>query len=170
MSTVLSARTRMQGLHAAHGEPLRRYLLRLTMGERHLADDLLQDTMLKAWRHLDTVPLDEELARPWLFTVARRVFIDATRKRQVRNARAATAEYQEIPSTADHAEQVSDVRAVRVALAALNEQHREVLVELYYNDVTPRELAARLNVPEGTVRSRRFYALRALASVLGPVD
>ncbi|GIF25609.1 RNA polymerase sigma-70 factor (ECF subfamily) [Actinoplanes tereljensis] len=160
----------MRELHAAHGEPLRRYLMRLTMGERHLADDLLQDTMLKAWRNMDTVPVTPDLARPWLFTVARRVFIDATRKRQVRNARAAVAEYQEIPSVSDHAEQIANVRSVRTALSALGEQHREVLVELYYNDVTPRELAERLNVPEGTVRSRRFYALRALAGILGPVD
>ncbi|HEY5833897.1 sigma-70 family RNA polymerase sigma factor [Streptomyces sp.] len=160
----------MRCLYDNHAEPLRRFLMRLTAGEREWAEDLLQETLLRAWRHVDALPSGPELWQPWLFTVARHAFIDATRRRKVRAERWAVVEAPVHADTPDHAQRVVDVRTVRSALARLNRVQREVLVELYYRDVTPRELAARLGVPEGTVRSRHFYALRSLAEMLGPVS
>lgn len=159
----------MWDIYETYAGALRRFLMRLTAGEREFAEDLLQETLLRAWRHVDALPSGLELGQPWLFTVARHAFIDATRKRKVRAERSAVVEAPVHTDTPDHAQRVVDVHTVRSALARLNEVQREVLIELYYRDVTPRELATRLGVPEGTVRSRRFYALRSLAEILGPV-
>jgi RNA polymerase sigma-70 factor, ECF subfamily len=160
---------RMRDIHETYFEALRRFLMRLSMGERQFAEDLLQETLLRAWRNVGTLPAEPELCRSWLFTVAKRVFIDATRKRRLRAERSAVVEAPVDAETNDHAERVADVHTVRSALPHLNEVQREVLIELYYHEVTPRELAKRLGVPEGTVRSRRFCALRSLAEILGPV-
>ena len=84
--TTSQAQERLSELYADHSRPLLNFLLRLTNGERTAAEDLLQETMIRAWRHLETVPTEPENIRRWLFTVARRVTIDAVRMRQARPA------------------------------------------------------------------------------------
>lgn len=170
LETASDDHCRMREIYDTCAEALRRFLMRLTAGEHDFAEDLLQETLLRAWRNVDALPSVPELCRPWLFTVARHAFIDATRKRKVRAERCAVAEAPVRTDVPDHAQRVVDTQTVRSALARLNEVQREVLIELYYRDVLPRELATRLGVPEGTVRSRRFYALRSLAEILGPVS
>ncbi|WP_244200517.1 sigma-70 family RNA polymerase sigma factor [Micromonospora arborensis] len=165
-----AASARMQALHADHAEPLSRFLLRLTWGERHLAEDLLQDTMLQAWRHLDRLPTEPEAVRRWLFTVARRIAIDAARARQARPTEVGIADITQLPEGADTAEGVVAAQTVRRALPKLTPAHRAVLIELYFLGRSTDEAAARLGIPEGTVKSRAFYALRALRAAIGPTD
>jgi RNA polymerase sigma-70 factor, ECF subfamily len=76
------AEARMRELYDLHAGPLYRYLMSLTFGQRQAAEDLVQETLLRAWRNLDSLNADIKTLRPWLFTVARRIAIDASRARR----------------------------------------------------------------------------------------
>jgi RNA polymerase sigma-70 factor (ECF subfamily) len=160
----------MRELHRAHAKPLYRFLLRLTLGDREAAEDLLQETMLRAWRKLDLLPDDIQAIRPWLFTVARNVAIDGARARQARPAEVDAGDISWIASSSDAFERLLTIEALRQALLQLSPQHRTVLVELYYRGASVAETAARIGVPEGTIRSRSFYALRALRSIIASAE
>ncbi|MEU5565279.1 MULTISPECIES: sigma-70 family RNA polymerase sigma factor [Micromonospora] len=160
----------MREVHAEHAEPLYRFLLRLSWGERQLAEDLLQETMLQAWRHLDRLPDSSESVRRWLFIVARRIAIDAARARQARPTEVGLSDLTRLPASGDVTEDVVAVQTVRRALPKLTPAHRAVLIELYYRGRSTDEAAARLGIPEGTVKSRAHYALRALRAAIGRTD
>jgi RNA polymerase sigma-70 factor (ECF subfamily) len=160
--------TRMQAIHDAHAEPLYRYLVRLTFGDRQAAEDLLQETLLRAWRNIDRLPRDLESVRPWLFTVARNHAIDVARARQVRPAEVTTTDMSREPAERDAMEQVVAAETVRKALLGLSDEHRSVLIELYLRDASAVEVSVRLGIPEGTVKSRAHYGLRALRVALEP--
>ena len=161
---------RMRELYQAHAKPLYRFLLRLTLGDREAAEDLLQETMLRAWRRLDLLPDDIQAMRPWLFTVARNVAIDGARARQARPTEVDAGDIAWISSPSDAIESMLTKQTLRQALLRLSPEHRTVLVELYHRGASVPEIAARIGVPEGTVRSRTYYALRALRSLIDAAD
>ncbi|GIJ48183.1 RNA polymerase sigma factor SigL [Virgisporangium aliadipatigenens] len=161
----------MRAIYDTHAAGILRYLLRLTLGDRELAEDLLQEVLLRAWRNIRHLPGESDGLRPWLYTVARNVTIDAGRARQSRPREiyltdiASLAAADEV--SGDIVERMVAVQTVRAALPDLTPEHRNVLVELYYRGSTTAEAAERLGIPEGTVKSRTFYALRALGAVIG---
>ena len=158
---------RMHALYRTHAPALLRFLTRLTMGKREAAEDLLQETLLRAWRKIDGLPAGDEALRAWLYTVARRVAIDAARARKAQPAITSDCDLARLPESSDTIERVMTVLSVRAALPQLSQAHRVVLIELYYNGRTHAEIAARLGVPAGTVRSRAHYAIRSLAVAIG---
>ena len=158
---------RMQRIYQAHAAPLYRYLVRLTLGDRAAAEDLLQETLLRAWRHIDRLPADLDTVRLWLFTVARHHAIDVARARRTRPDEVGTIDTAWLPAVCDPAEGLLNATTVRRALRSLTPEHRAVLVELYVRDSTNAEAAVRLGVPEGTVKSRAHYGLRALREAIG---
>lgn len=173
MTTVIeecAAETRMRALYAAHADPLLRFLLRLTTGERHLAEDLLQETMLRAWRAIDHISADWETQRRWLWTVARRVAIDAARARQARPTEVGAIDLGRLPAAGSTDGEVVAAHLVRQALPRLSEEHRTVLVDIYFHGLPTAQIAARLGIPEGTVKSRAHYALRTLRRLIGSPD
>jgi RNA polymerase sigma-70 factor (ECF subfamily) len=157
---------RLEALYRAHGRALYRFLLRLTFGQRQAAEDLLQETLLRAWRNLAGLHPNVDLLRPWLFTVARRIAIDTARARQVRPAEVGTADLTMVAVVDDEIERLVAVESVRQALRTLSPEHRSVLAEGYYQGRSTRETADRLGIPEGTVKSRTYYALKALRAAL----
>src|ERR1700753_1562862 len=163
---MTTATADMESASSAFGSPLFHYLLRYARGRRHVAEDLLQDTMLRAWRGIATMPETHESRRRWLFTIANRVAIDADRARRVRPAEHGGFGLALIGTERSGPETVADVYAVRDALAGLSSIHREVIIDLYFYDHTTAEIAERLGIPEGTVKSRAHYALRALGGAL----
>jgi RNA polymerase sigma-70 factor (ECF subfamily) len=149
----------VRALYAEHAAPLLRYALRMTDGDRQRAEDIVQETLLRAWMHPEAIA--DRPARPWLFAVARNLAVDAHRARKARphevgeNALSLVA----VP---DEADRVLESWAVADALAALRPDHRRVLLETYYRGHSVAEAATVLGIPAGTVKSRAFYALRAL--------
>jgi RNA polymerase sigma-70 factor (ECF subfamily) len=150
-----------------HGRPLYRFLLRVTFGDHREAEDLLQETLLRAWRYLQDHTTDVTRLRPWLYTVARRVAIDAARARHARPAEVADHDVGTLPAASDDIERLLTVLTIRQGLLSLTRDHRQVLIEIFYRGRTAREAAQTLGIPEGTVKSRMYYALHALAAATG---
>ncbi|GLY00681.1 MULTISPECIES: sigma-70 family RNA polymerase sigma factor [Actinoplanes] len=152
-------------IHDRHGLALFRFARTLTLGDSYAAEDIVQETLVRAWRHakrLDTAPAE---LRPWLFTVVRRLAIDGHRARRARPAEIEEDDMltRPVPDGTDH---TLDRQIVREALLTLEPQHRDVLVYRYLLDLSVEETAAELHIPTGTVKSRSSKALRALRAVL----
>jgi RNA polymerase sigma-70 factor (ECF subfamily) len=119
--------------------------------------------MLRAWRKSDTLSPDRGSIGGWLYTVARNIALDRIRARQARptevdESYGSAAAW----SVTDHADETVDAVFVARVLAVLSPNHRAVLREVYYADRTCGEAAKVLGIPEGTVKSRLYYALRRL--------
>ena len=155
----------MERLHADHVPDLRAYALRLTGHDRARADDVVQETLLRAWLHAGALSERRGSVRAWLRRVARNVVIDEWRT--PRAQRELTVE--EVPERERQGGNPDELLLSWVmtdALAQLSQPHREVLVECYYRGASVSEAARRLGVPAGTVKSRTHYALRALRLAL----
>jgi RNA polymerase sigma-70 factor, ECF subfamily len=155
----------LRALYDAHARALLSYALRLCDGDRAMAEDLVQETLVRAWRHLDRLDPNDGPVRPWLFTVAQRLAIDAHRARLARPPETGDAALDTLPGL-DRIEGALDRIIVTDALQSLSHEHRAVIVETYYRGRSVAEAAGVLGVPPGTVKSRCYYALRALKLAL----
>jgi RNA polymerase sigma-70 factor (ECF subfamily) len=153
----------LQALHDQHAPALWRYALRLT-GDDQLAQDVVQESLLRLWNSPAILEQGEPASRAWLFTVARNVVIDERRSARSRREVRSTALPDE--SRTDPIDSALDAWVITDVLTQLTEDHRTVIVRAYYMGQSVAELAAELEVPEGTVRSRLFYGLRALRLAL----
>lgn len=152
-------------LYEQHAAPLLSYALRLTGGDRGRSEDIVQETLLRAWRHPQALDPARGPVRSWLFTVARNVAVDAHRARRARPTEVGDEALALVPAV-DEIEHALDSWLVADALATLSPDHRAVIVETYYRGRSVAEAAQVLGVPAGTVKSRTFYALRALRLAL----
>ncbi len=152
----------LHALHRDHAAALWSYVVRLT-NDHALAEDVVQETMLRAWRR---PPADDESgsARAWLFTVARNLVIDHSRSARARHELVTDVSPER--TEPDRTDALFDSMLLTDALLALSEEHRSVVVRAYYLRLTAAEIAAELDLPEGTVKSRLHYGLRALRLAL----
>jgi RNA polymerase sigma-70 factor, ECF subfamily len=137
--------------------------------DRASADDIVQETFIRAWRHLPQLSADDRPVRPWLFRVARNLLIDANRAAQARPMtvpREAAAEV----GTDSGVEEILDRELVSAALQHLSPAHQTVLVETFYRGGTLATVARELGIPHGTARSRLHYALDAMRKQLEEHD
>ena len=155
----------MRELHDEHAAALWSYCLRLTDRDQARAQDVCQETLLRAWQHPDILTSSPGHARGWLFTVARNIVVDEWRARQVR-PETVTADPPETQTGQDEVDRMLQHWVVAEAMSRLSPDHRQVLFECYYQGRTVADAARRLDVPEGTVKSRAHYALRALRLAL----
>jgi RNA polymerase sigma-70 factor (ECF subfamily) len=136
--------------------------------DRASADDIVQETFIRAWRHLPQLSADDRPVRPWLFRVARNLLIDANRA-----ARARPTTVQEPTGevgTDSGLEEILDRELVSAALQHLSPAHQTVLVETFYRGGTMATVARELGIPHGTARSRLHYALDAMRKQLEEND
>jgi RNA polymerase sigma-70 factor, ECF subfamily len=155
----------MTQLHDEHAAALWGYCLRLTGHDHAKAEDVAQETLLRAWRSLPQLDESAGSVRAWLFKVARNIVIDDWRTKRAQREYA-VAEVPEVSAEVDRTDQLLVSWVVADALTRLSPEHRAVLVECYYKGQSVAEASRRLGVPEGTVKSRTHYALRALRLAL----
>jgi RNA polymerase sigma-70 factor (ECF subfamily) len=152
-------------LYDNHAAALQGYVTALLEGDKQSAEDVVQETALRAWRHADKLDPGGESFRPWLLKVARRLVIDRYRHRTSRPAEIG-GDTPDRLSEIDESDRKLSSMVVSEALGTLSAAHREVLVEVYFRGNTIDETARLLGVPSGTVKSRTYYALRALRQAL----
>jgi RNA polymerase sigma-70 factor (ECF subfamily) len=150
-------------LHDENAAPLLRYVRHLT-GDDHLAQDVVQETLLRAWKNPHILEEEVAAARAWLYIVARNIVIDD--RRSARARREIGSETVPEGRRADPTESALNSWLVADALTQLTPDHRTVLVRAYYMGHSVAELAIAMDVPPGTVRSRLHYGLRALRLAL----
>ncbi len=148
--------------YRTHGPVVLNYLSRMLLGNRALAEDILQETLVRAWNHPEARTADGQWSRGWLMTVARRVAIDHMRSAQGRTTEVLDERIADREVAEDEVDRLLNARTVREAVASLPERLRSALIEIYFRESSVAEAARNLSVPEGTVKSRTFYALRAL--------
>ena len=149
-------------IYRDHGTALKRFVLSASR-DPQLADDVVQETVLRVWQQ---APQITGSLRSYLFRTARNIMIDNYRKAQRRPQE--TGE-RDVADPADAAGRIDDLLnkvLMEEALLRLSAEHREVLVALHYRRYTVQEASAHLKIPNGTVKSRAFYAVRALRTIL----
>ena len=147
-------------LYSDHAQALRSYVRRFCPDQAS-ADDIVQETFIRAWRHLPSLCADGRPIRPWLFRVARNLLTDADRAARSRPATVPASSAEE-PGDESRLGQVLDRQFLSDALQRLSPAHQAVLVETFYHGGTTAAVARRLGIPGGTARSRLHYALAAL--------
>ncbi|MFF1573814.1 sigma-70 family RNA polymerase sigma factor [Leifsonia sp. NPDC058292] len=153
----------LRELHDQHAQAVWRYVVHLT-GDRAMADDVVQETLLRAWRRPAVLDQTQNSARAWLFTVARHLVIDD--RRSARAIHELGTETLPERGGRDESDAVLDAWLVSDALAELSVEHRAVIVHAYYGGRSIAEISRELDIPEGTVKSRLHYGLRALRLAL----
>jgi RNA polymerase sigma-70 factor (ECF subfamily) len=153
----------LRALHDEHARSLLSYVVGLTH-DRASAQDVVQETLLRASRNAAVVERAGGSPRGWLFTVARRIVIDQWRSAS-RRPEVLTNHVPERP-VEDTAQRTVDRQLVRSALRTLPIEHRQVLFECYFRGASIAEAADALGVPRGTVKSRTHYALHALRQAI----
>jgi RNA polymerase sigma-70 factor (ECF subfamily) len=164
---LLGDESGLRAAYAAHGGELYR-AARRSLGDDHLAEEAVQETFLRAWRAADRY--DERLGslRTWLFAILRNTVIDLTRADAARPLRALRDPRDDVDRAAevDELDRALLAWQVEEALRRLSDDHRTVLVAVHLQGRPLAAVAAELRIPVGTVKSRAYYALRALRVVL----
>jgi RNA polymerase sigma-70 factor, ECF subfamily len=155
----------VRALHDEHAPALHAWARR-RMADRREAEEVVQETLVRAWRKQHQYDPGRGSERAWLFGIARNVAADLHR-RNVRHLRAVGDDVTiDLTANDRDLERMVEASLVHDALVALSIEHRAVLVEIYYRGRSVHEAAERLGIPEGTVKSRTYYALRALRAEL----
>ncbi|WP_299530396.1 sigma-70 family RNA polymerase sigma factor [uncultured Streptomyces sp.] len=154
----------VRDIYDRYGPLLVRYATRLLDGDWHKGEDIFQETAARAWKHARFLGTRSESLRPWLFTVTRNLVIDHQRARRVRPLELLPVE--ELDASEDSTASTLTSHVVWQALGELNEQQRTVIRLMYYLECSVTQAAEHLGIPAGTVKSRAFYATRALRKVL----
>ncbi|MGC8499029.1 MAG: sigma-70 family RNA polymerase sigma factor [Acidimicrobiales bacterium] len=145
------------------GASLYAYALR-HCGSRERAEEIVQDTLVKAWQHPDLLAQPREAQRAWLYTVVRHAATDAWRRDAARpHVVGSPSGNVAAPEDLDRA---IETWVLRDAVARLSDEHRRVLHHAFYLGHSVAQTATALRVAPGTVKSRTYYALRALRVIL----
>ena len=158
--------------YAAYGPELYRFALR-GVGDDGAAQDVVQETFLRAWRAADRYDPQVASLRVWLFSIARNVLIDQHRFRDARPWLRQPVDVDSFDRHAAAPDAIAELMrgwVVEQALLRIGEDHRQALVETYLADRPYAEVAEELGIPVSTLRSRVFYGLKALRVVMEEME
>jgi RNA polymerase sigma-70 factor, ECF subfamily len=131
------------------------------LGDRGLAEDLVQDVFFAVWRSAAGFDPSRASFSTWMHRVTRNRATDLARRRRARVRTVAPTGTLPEPGEGDAAEEILRGFEVVGVLSALSPAHREVLVLAYFGGLSQREISTRTDTPLGTVKSRTTAALRA---------
>ncbi|MCW2718114.1 MAG: polymerase sigma-70 factor, subfamily [Pseudonocardiales bacterium] len=140
------------------------YATRL-LGDAAAAEDVVQEALIRLWRNPDVLTNGKGSVRGWLLTVVRHIVIDGARARGARPTEV-PGSLDTPPVQRDHADAVAASVTVHEALGRLSPEHRAVLEQIHLHGRNLDEAARALGIPKGTVKSRSFYAIRALREIM----
>jgi RNA polymerase sigma-70 factor (ECF subfamily) len=156
----------MQVLYARHNVRVYRFILRMT-GNASLAEDLVSEVFLDAWRQADSFESKSQVST-WLLAIARYKALSALRRRTDEHLDDQMAAA--IEDTADNPETVVGTKnrnnIIQKCLTQLSPAHREVIDLVYYHEKSVEEVAQIVGVPAATVKTRMFYARSKMADLL----
>jgi RNA polymerase sigma-70 factor (ECF subfamily) len=162
---ALATEDGLRAVYAAHGGELFRFALR-SLNDRGLAEEAVQETFVRAWQAADRFDDNLGSLRTWLFAIIRNVVIDLSRARSVRPTLAAVETREVVDLTDGDVDRALGAWQIEEALRMVSEEHRRALVEVHYRGRSYGEVADELRVPVGTVKSRVYYALKAMRLAL----
>ena len=136
---------------------------RLILGDRDLADDAVQETLVRCWRYLPTLR-DADRFEGWLTRILMRAIADETKRRRRLEISIETISVE--PSAADALTAIADREQLDRGFAHLSIDHRAVVVLHHYVGLSIPEVAEVAGIPEGTAKSRYHYAMSALRAAL----
>jgi RNA polymerase sigma-70 factor (ECF subfamily) len=154
----------VRAVYTEHGRAMLAYATRL-LGDRAAAEDVVQEALIRVWRHPNVLTNGKGSTRGWLLTVVRNLVTDRVRARAARPQEVPEAP-ESSPVECDHADRVVTAVTVLAALEELSADHRGVLDQIYFRGRSLGEAATALGIPQGTVKSRSYYALRAMREML----
>ena len=159
----------LETLYARYGGLLYTLALRI-VGDRELAREVLQDTVLRAWDGRETYDPARGRVPWWLMRIARNRAVDVLRSRSHQARLRETGRLESTRSAEPaSADAVALRQAVSQALGGLSSVQRETIELAYYGGLTQAEIAAKLQEPLGTIKSRTREAMERLRRVLGPL-
>lgn len=141
------------------------HVLRLTNYDRGWTEDVVQETLIRAWQHAGTLTREPGMLKGWLLTVARRIVIDGWRSRQARPQEVELLR-PELAGCPDETDQSLSVMVIIEVIGGLSEEHRSAIYHTYVKGLTVREAARAMNIPEGTVKSRLHKAMKLIRQAL----
>ncbi len=157
------AATLTERLHAEHASALFNWAVG-RVADRRDAEELVSETLVRAWRRYDQFDPTRGSERAWIFGIARNAAIDMHRRSQ-RRLRPVSDDLVDIgePSVADR---IAEISLISDALGDLSDQHRTVILEAFVHGRDTNEIAALIGIPPGTVKSRMYYGMRSLRAAL----
>ncbi len=164
VSSLDSDEVKVQGLVREHRSAVMAAALRAT-GDHQVAEEIVQETFLRAWRNPQAFVGSQASPRGWLLTVTRHLLADRWRARVRRRSAEAAACSPDIHEEPGF-DGALEAELIRTAMGRLSKEHREVLVQCVWLQRTVSEAATALGIPTGTVKSRTYYALRSLRLIL----
>jgi len=161
------ARNETLGEHLiAQRQPLLRYLTKMLAPDLHLAEDIAQEALLRAFIYADRIEWRTRPILPWLLRIAHNLAVDSRRRDRAAPVGIAAEAFVTAPRVRDVADGVVDRHVLVDALRRISRPQQEVIAQLYLLGRGGDEAARHLGIPPGTVKSRTFTAVRCLRAQL----
>jgi RNA polymerase sigma-70 factor (ECF subfamily) len=150
-------------LYRRYGKRLYRFGVQ-QLGNEGLAEEMVQETFVRLWRAAGRFDAEKSSVGTYLYVIARSVAADIRKRPSSRSLM--PVDDVDLPPIPDDVDQILDSMVVREALDALGRGHADVIRLAHEEGLTQSQIAERLGLPLGTVKTRTFHGLRALRAAL----